>query len=47
MVSLTIANDTLKQVKDKPVYKATFVKYADYICEKLYKQIKIILGEKE
>lgn len=29
-----------------PTYSATLVKYADYICEKPYKQIKIILGEK-
>ena len=28
-----------------PTYFATLVKYADYICEKPYKQIKIILGE--
>lgn len=28
-----------------PTYSATLVKYADYICEKPYKQIKIILGE--
>ena len=38
-------NNVLKQVLCKPVYKATLVKYADYICEKPYKQIKIILGE--
>lgn len=30
-----------------PTYSATLVKYADYICEKPYKQIKIILGEKK
>lgn len=35
----------LKQVDGKPLYKATLVKYADYICEKPYKQIKIIIGE--
>lgn len=38
-------DDVLKQVWEKPVYKATLVKYADYICEKPYKQIKIVLGE--
>ena len=38
-------NNVLKQVAGKPLYKATLVKYADYICEKPYKQIKIILGE--
>lgn len=38
-------DNVLKQVADKPLYKATLVKYADYICEKPYKQIKIILGE--
>ena len=37
--------NVLKQVAGKPRYKATLVKYADYICEKPYKQIKIILGE--
>ena len=37
--------NVLKQVIGKPVYKATLVKYADYICEKPYKQIKIVLGE--
>ena len=37
--------NVLKQVVGKPVYKATLVKYADYICEKPYKQIKIVLGE--
>lgn len=43
---LSDENDNiLKQVVNKPVYKATLVKYADYICEKPYKQIKIILGE--
>lgn len=39
--------NVLRQVVGKPVYKATLVKYADYICEKPYKQIKIILGENE
>lgn len=38
--SILIPSDT------KPTYSATLVKYADYICEKPYKQIKIILGEK-
>lgn len=37
--------NVLKQVVGKPVYKATLVKYADYICEKPYKQIKIVLAE--
>lgn len=37
--------NVLKQVVGKPAYKATLVKYADYICEKPYKQIKIVLGE--
>lgn len=37
--------NVLKQVAGKPRYKAALVKYADYICEKPYKQIKIILGE--
>lgn len=37
--------NVLKQVVGKPIYKATLVKYADYICEKPYKQIKIVLGE--
>lgn len=37
--------NVLKQVVGKPVYKATLVKYADYICEKPYKQIKIVIGE--
>lgn len=37
--------NVLRQVAAKPVYKATLVKYANYICEKPYKQIKIILGE--
>lgn len=37
--------NVLRQVVGKPVYKATLVKYADYICEKPYKQIKIVLGE--
>lgn len=35
----------LKQVEAKPVYRATLVKYGDYICEKPYKQIKVIIGE--
>lgn len=39
--SILIPSDT------KPTYSATLVKYADYICEKPYKQIKIILGEKK
>lgn len=39
--------NVLKQVVGKPVYKATLVKYADYICEKPYKQIKIVLGEND
>lgn len=38
-------DNVLKQVVGKPVYKATLVKYADYICEKPYRQIKIVLGE--
>lgn len=37
--------NVLRQVEGKPVYKATLVKYADYICEKPCKQIKIIIGE--
>lgn len=37
--------NVLKQVVGKPVYKATLVKYADYICEKPYKQIKVVIGE--
>lgn len=36
----------LRQVGAKPVYNATLVKYANYICENPYKQIKIVLGEK-
>lgn len=34
----------LKQDRNMPIYKATLVKYANYICEKPYKQIKIVLG---
>ena len=34
----------LKQYGNMPIYKATLVKYANYICEKPYKQIKIVLG---
>lgn len=37
--------NVLRQVATKPVYKATLVKYANYICEKPYKQIKVIIGE--
>ena len=37
--------NVLKQVVGKPAYKATLVKYADYICEKPYKQIKVVIGE--
>lgn len=37
--------NVLRQVAARPVYKATLVKYANYICEKPYKQIKVIIGE--
>lgn len=36
--------NVLKQVAGKPVYKATLVKYADYICENPAGQIKIIIN---
>ena len=36
--------NVLRQVVGKPVYNATLVKYADYICDKPYKQIKILVG---
>ena len=34
----------LKQVSVKPVFKATLVKYGNYICERPYKQIKVTIG---
>ena len=36
--------NVLRQVIGKPVYKATLVKYADYICENPAGQIKIIIN---
>jgi hypothetical protein len=36
-------NNILIQVGCYPIYKATLVKYADYICSKPNKQIKIII----
>lgn len=35
----------LRQYGLKPVYNATLVKYANYICENPYKQIKIVLED--
>lgn len=35
----------LRQVEAKPVYNATLIKYANYICENPYKQIKIVLED--
>lgn len=36
--------NVLKQVWGSPVFKATLVKYGNYICEKPYKQIKVTIG---
>lgn len=35
----------LRQHPTKPVYNATLVKYANYICDQPQKQIKVIIGE--
>lgn len=38
-------DNVLKQVERKPVYRATLVKYGNYMCHKPHRQIKVTIGE--